>query len=234
MEPAALLAAIDQIEADRLSTEAKEKASAEAKARAQREQERHNLATEAGSRDEAAARREEARALREIARSQKIEDRTFAVDEKKKNAVLEVEGFRSNIQDNIKNLKKQIEETGTFELTGPEGANMERWITGIATDLAKLADPGSVAREGEVALQKKGLFETGFGALKTRNATAQQVLDALAKEVDKRVDNAYRIRGLKAPGEQQVPAPAAAPRPRGAATASPAADDDFDSFMGAP
>lgn len=121
--------------------------------------------------------------------------------DKQKQKVAEVENFRTNIEDNIALLKKQIEDTGTFELFGPESADMERRITSIATDMAKLADPGSVAREGEVATAKKGLFPTGTGALFTSNATALRVLDNLAAEVDKRAENAYRVRGLPAPSK---------------------------------
>lgn len=132
--------------------------------------------------------------------------------DKQKQKVVEVENFRTNIKDNIALLKKQIDDTGTYEMFGPESADMERRITAIATDMAKLADPGSVAREGEVATAKKGLFPTGVGALFTSNSTAQQVLDNLAAEVDRRAANAYRIRGLPSPSST-TSAPTAAPAP---------------------
>lgn len=142
--------------------------------------------------------------------------------DKQRQQVADVENFRTNIKDNIALLKKQIEDTGTFELTGPESADMERRITAIATDMAKLADPGSVAREGEVATAKKGLFPTsGWGALTTFDDTAQTVLDNLASEVDARASNAYRIRGLPppTPPAYSTAAPATAP-----AAAAPKAD----------
>jgi hypothetical protein len=132
------------------------------------------------------------------------------VEEKKKQQALEVENFVANINDNIEALERQIKDTGTFELFGPESADLERRITAIAVDMAKLADPGSVAREGEVATMKRGLFPTsGTGALFTRNATALQTLAHLKAEVEKRRRNAYRVRGLEAPevegGERSVP-----------------------------
>lgn len=139
--------------------------------------------------------------------------------DKQRQQVAEVENFRTNIKDNIARLKQQIADTGTFELTGTESADMERRITAIATDMAKLADPGSVAREGEVATAKKGLFPTDWwGSLTTRNGTAQGVLDNLANEVDQRAANAYRVQGLPPPSSPTA-APATAP-----AAATPKAD----------
>lgn len=142
-----------------------------------------------------------------------------ALREKKQAQVQEVEGFVVNIQDAIDQLRSQIEKTGTFELFGPESANMERAITSIATDLAKLKDPGSVAREGEVALMKAGMFPTGWKALGTRNETAKRILDSLEAEIEQRRRRAYDVRGL--PLEQA--AQAAPPVPAAAPTAKPAA-----------
>lgn len=121
--------------------------------------------------------------------------------EKKKAATTEVENFVVNIKDNIKALKAQIDDKGTYELGGSHDKDLERRMTNIATDLAKLADPGSVAREGEVALAKKGLFPTeGMGALLTRDSTAIQILDNLEKEVEQRRKRAYEVRGLNPAG----------------------------------
>jgi hypothetical protein len=119
-----------------------------------------------------------------------------ASTDKKKQQVLEVDNFVGNIKRNIKLVKDQIAKTGTFELTGPEGAINERRLTEIATDMAKLADPGSVAREGEVMLMRKGLVDTGVVGGLTRDATAQAVLDALDADVDRRRQEAYLVRGL--------------------------------------
>ena len=123
-----------------------------------------------------------------------------------------MENFTSNIDRNIELVISQIDKTGTFELTGPDGAVMDRRLTEIATDLAKLADPGSVAREKEVEMQRKALVDSGFRGLLTRNKTAQQVLDFLKDDVESRRAAAYVSRGLDAPS----------PRPKKGARAAPA------------
>jgi len=122
-----------------------------------------------------------------------------AVGEKRRQQVLEVENFTSNIDRNIDAIKEQIDKTGTFELAGPEGAVMDRRLTEIATDLAKLADPGSVARSDEVKLMRQGLVDSGFLGLATRNETAKAVLDALKGDVKQRRAAAYLSRGLDLP-----------------------------------
>lgn len=132
----------------------------------------------------------------------------MSATEKKRQQVLEVENFTSNIDRNIDAIKSQIDKTGTFELTGPEGAVMDRRLTEIATDLAKLADPGSVARSDEVKLMRQGLVDSGFLGLATRNETAKAVLDALKGDVKQRRAAAYLSRGLDLPDGA---APAAMP-----------------------
>lgn len=124
----------------------------------------------------------------------------MSATEKKRQQVLEVDNFTNNIDRNIDAIKSQIDETGTFELTGPEGAIMDRRLTEIATDLAKLADPDSVAREGEVRVMRQGLVDSGFLGLATRNETAKAVLDALKGDVKQRRAAAYISRGLDLPG----------------------------------
>ena len=141
----------------------------------------------------------------------------MSATEKKRQQVLEVENFTSNIDRNIDAIKAQIDKTGTFELAGPEGAVMDRRLTEIATDLAKLADPGSVARSDEVKLMRQGLVDSGFLGLATRNETAKAVLDALKGDVKQRRAAAYLSRGLDLP-DGAAPAagamPAAPTKPR--------------------
>ena len=127
-----------------------------------------------------------------------------ATGEKKKQQVLEVENFTSNIDSNIDAVKKMIEDTGTFELTGPESQIMDRRLTEIATDLAKLADPGSVARNEEVELQRGNLLASGWRGLLTKDKTAQAVLDVLREDVKKRRAKAYKVRGLDVPDAATV------------------------------
>ena len=134
----------------------------------------------------------------------------MSATEKKRQQVLEVENFTSNIDRNIDAIKAQIDKTGTFELAGPEGAVMDRRLTEIATDLAKLADPGSVARSDEVKLMRQGLVDSGFLGLATRNETAKAVLDALKGDVEQRRAAAYLSRGLDLP-DGAAPAAGAMP-----------------------
>lgn len=120
-------------------------------------------------------------------------DGTGAVSPKQKQQILEVQERHKNIKDNIKSLRDQIDATGTWEAGGAANADMERKINNIATDMAKLTDPESVAREAEVAGFRRGLFEPG---LLSKNSTAKDVLDHFEKEVDQRLENAYRVRGI--------------------------------------
>lgn len=131
--------------------------------------------------------------------AQKLETRKNQLadkEEKKKSAVTEIEDRYRNITDSIGELKNQLDETGSFELFGPENKNMDQYITNIATDMAKLVDPNSVARESEVASFKKMLFEP---TLWTRNSTLKGVLDNFKNIVDKRMETAYKVRGLEQP-----------------------------------
>lgn len=76
--------------------------------------------------------------------AQKLETRKNQLadkEEKKKSAVTEIEDRYRNITDSIGELKNQLDETGSFELFGPENKNMDQYITNIATDMAKLVDP---------------------------------------------------------------------------------------------
>ena len=150
-----------------------------------------------------------------------------AVLDKRRQQVLEVENFTSNIDRNIDAIKAQIDKTGTFELAGPEGAVMERRLTEIATDLAKLADPGSVAREGEVKLMRQGLVDSGFLGLATRNETAKAVLDALKGDVKQRRAAAYLARGLDTPDGA---APAAGVMPAAAKPLSEMTPEEFAAY----
>jgi hypothetical protein len=117
-------------------------------------------------------------------------------EEKKQTLVREVEDRRQNIKDAIGILKKKIGEDGTWELLGSHNQDIDRIVDGIATDMAKLQDPQSVARPSEVDLVKSNLIQSGF---KNANSTAADILDNFATEVDRRADTAYKVRGLEIP-----------------------------------
>jgi hypothetical protein len=123
----------------------------------------------------------------------KAAERAALADEKKVASLNEVEDRRRNILDNVDLVDKMIEDKGTFEMFGSHNADLDRRIDMIATDMAKLADPTSVARPSEVEMFKKGLVESG---LTRRNSTARDLLKNFKGEVEQRASNAYEIRGL--------------------------------------
>lgn len=124
------------------------------------------------------------------------EEKQRVKTEKKMTAMNEIEDRRVNIKQNLDLLKKQITKYGTFEVVGSENQDMERRLDQVATDMAKLMDPTSVARPSEVEQVKDGLIRSGF---KNSNATALKILNNFEAEVDKRADSAYKIRGLEQP-----------------------------------
>ncbi len=119
------------------------------------------------------------------------------LDRKRKEQIQEVGERTTNIRARVSELKEMVKDKGTFEAFGPHNQNIERKVDQIATDMAKLMDPSSVARPSEVELIKKGLIQSGFT---NRNSTAIQVLEEFENEIDGRVAEAYRIRGLDIPG----------------------------------
>lgn len=154
--------------------------------------------------EESAAQRREARmaaqnqfnAAQELRRDEKADDRKYKSDEKKRETLIEIEDRRTNIKDNLKLLKQKIDEDGTWEMFGSHNQDLDRMVEQIATDMAKLSDPSSVARPSEVEQIKKNLIQSGFS---NRNSTAQDILKNFENEVDKRADSAYKIRGIDKP-----------------------------------
>lgn len=119
------------------------------------------------------------------------------LSEEKKNAVLkDVSQRQQDINDNLNDLEKMIDEYGTFEVFGSHNQDLDRKVDQIATDMAKLMDPNSVARPNEVELVKQGLVRSGF---QNMNATAQEIIKNFKNEVNRRAQTAYEIRGLEAP-----------------------------------
>lgn len=117
-------------------------------------------------------------------------------DEKKKGTLNEIEDRRTNINQNLDLLDSMIADKGTWEATGSHNQDLDRLVDSVATDMAKLADPNSVARPAEVDQWKKNLISSGFS---NSNSTARQILKNFRREVDQRADNAYNIRGIQKP-----------------------------------
>lgn len=88
-----------------------------------------------------------------------------------------------------------IEEYGTGEAVaaGVED-EMNQLVTDMATDAAKLKDPDSAARPGEVENELKNLFKPGFFQ---RESGAKRKIEAYLKNSQDREDTALRLRGLK-------------------------------------
>jgi len=142
--------------------------------------------------------RQESRDERRFQAGIKMEEKQLVRDEKKKSALTEVEDRRKNIEDNLTLLEQQIKDKGTYEMFGSHNADLDRRVDMIATDMAKLADPNSVARPSEVEMFKKGLIQSG--ATNMKNSTALDILKNFRNEVNKRADTAYKVRGLENPG----------------------------------
>ena len=170
-------------------------------------------------RQEIIAGRENAAGIRAQAQEDrlnaKLEERQYKegqvrsqADAKRKDQVVEVEDRRVNIKQNIALLKKMIEDNGTYEMFGSHNQDIDRMVEQVATDMAKLSDPQSVARPQEVEAVKKNLVQSGF---QNTNSTALDLLSNFENEVDARADTAYRIRGLTPPSlapDEKVTPPA--------------------------
>lgn len=126
-------------------------------------------------------------------------------DEKRTATVREIQERANNIETNISKLENMIRESGTYELMGSHNQVLDGLVETIATDMAKLQDPESVARPGEVALVKRSLIQSGF---KNRNSTALDILDKFRNQIRDRVDNAYSVRNLPKPAERTAAPPA--------------------------
>jgi len=135
-----------------------------------------------------------------------ISERNFAAaqDTKaaaKKQTVNEIEERRQNISDALTEARNMIDRDGTFEAFGPHNQNLDRLVDQIATDMAKLQDPNSVARPGEVQLVKNNLIQSGF---RNNNETAKKILETFQQEVNRRASTAYKIRGLQEPQRDET------------------------------
>jgi hypothetical protein len=155
-------------------------------------------------------RRADREAMAGVRREDKADERAYkdgvtakANTEKKTTLLNEIEDRRTNINQNLDVLDKMIQENGTWELTGSHNQDMDRLVDAIATDMAKLQDPSSVARPSEVEAVKANLVKSGFG---NQNATAQDIIKNFKTEVERRADGAYKIRGIDKPGAKAAPA----------------------------
>lgn len=137
---------------------------------------------------------------RAATRKDALDAKALERDEKRKASMNEVEGRRKNINDSLDMLDQMVKEKGTWEALGSHNQDLDRLVDTVATDMAKLQDPESVARPGEVEMVKRNLIASGF---KNSNATAREIIKNFRNEVEKRTKNAYAVRGLEAPGDKR-------------------------------
>ncbi len=129
-------------------------------------------------------------------RNQVLGQQAQARTDKKMTMMNDIEDRRQNMNTNLSKLKSMIDEDGTYEMFGSHNQDIDRLTEQIATDMAKLMDPNSVARPAEVEAIKKTLVRPGFS---NTNSTAQEILKNFEDEINTRADSAYKIRGLESP-----------------------------------
>lgn len=113
----------------------------------------------------------------------------------------EVMDRRNNINARLIEVQNMIKDKGTYEMFGSHNADLDRKLDQIATDMAKLQDPESIARPGEVEMVKKNLSASG---LWNRNSTALDTLKHFRSEVESAAKSKLQTRGLKLPGAQNL------------------------------
>lgn len=127
----------------------------------------------------------------------------------KQKSVSEIEERSRNMNKTLDDMADQIKKYGTFEAFGPENANLDALITSYAIDMAKLRDPTSVAREGEVEMERKALGNPGAW---TDDNTILALIKKAKERIGERRAEAYRARNLDMPVEaESQAAPASAP-----------------------
>lgn len=123
---------------------------------------------------------------------------TKSKDGKKAN---EEAGYRfTNLLSNAEKLKQKIKDVGTVELFGGDSTKMDSLIYEMAIDYAKLVDPESIAREGEVAAAQKYMLPVrNWGGFGMSNATAEKVVDDYVKGINDRMNSRSIAQGKEPP-----------------------------------
>lgn len=135
-----------------------------------------------------------------------------------------------SLRNNADKLKDLVGKYGTMEMAGPQAAEMDSLIYQMAVDYAKMVDPDSVAREGEVSAAQKYMlpFRQGmFDKLTTKNKTAEQMIDNYKQSLDERL--AARRAGMSGDIEAKTYQAAAPKVPEGTAFAAPATQKEWKS-----
>lgn len=137
----------------------------------------------------------EKRVKEERARAELTGQPTAAEKKKQREQMVEIRDRSSNIQRNLEELERLIEEEGTYNVVGAHNKKISSRIYQIAVDTAKLVDPTSVAREGEVAAaQRYMLFEPSPFI---RDSTAKEIISEFKRDAAARLKSAYDVRGIQ-------------------------------------
>jgi hypothetical protein len=144
---------------------------------------------------------------------------TQAAEEKSKK---EVKYRYDNLKSNASKLRALVKQHGTVETTGSAGGEMDRLIYEMAIDYAKLVDPDSVAREGEVSAAQKYMLPIrnemlGIKGMGINNDTAEQAISNYESALDDR---------LRSRGVEPTPTAVAQEQESGTAFASTPADGE--------
>lgn len=116
----------------------------------------------------------------------------------------EVVARKSSIESNADKAINLIKKAGTYEALGPHNATINMLADQIATDFAKMQDPQSAARPGEVEMVKRNLIEAGLSG---QNKTAIAQLKRFYDTVEQRQAAAFSARGIQPPQSKAVGAP---------------------------
>jgi hypothetical protein len=124
----------------------------------------------------------------------KQEEKQAAKIDKLKKEQTEVDYRENSINSSLNQMEDIIKKYGTFEVFGPQSEQLESLIFNTALDYAKLVDPDSVAREGEVAAAKK--YSLAIKGLGVSNASALQLINDMRKKTQERASFLRQAKGL--------------------------------------
>jgi len=150
------------------------------------------------------------------ARKKATGELTPAEVQKRRESVVKIQERSKNIDRMLGKLEKAVLDKGTYEQFGAHNKTINDLVYQIAVDTAKLLDPDSVAREGEVkAAQQYSLFEA---SPLIRNETALDIIKNFRANAAERFKTALEVRGMSeaelAQPSKAAQAPKAGPAPK--------------------
>lgn len=115
----------------------------------------------------------------------------------------EVQYRVNSINSALDRLEENVKNNGTFEMFGPASSDMDSDLYNVALDYAKLVDPDSVAREGEVAAAQKYMLP--IKGLWVKNSTAKDIIKQMKDKVAKRAADMKNQAEAVGNGKPQAP-----------------------------